>query len=196
MSTISEFFDQKVQEILNHEVWKLFNSGTVNSEYYAWYLWQQRYRYERLEEYEKDLGVFEEFPELERYSIIRDDFEEIWKKQLNNRYMPNVAEMPATDFQKHLKEIFEDEEQDSDQILASLYAIVLSDLVIGTKLSVKLPGTGQAYNFNGDLQSLKNKIEAKLENASTPMLDEILNAFNNTFYLLDVVWNWSEVSKF
>jgi len=178
MTEISEYFDQKIEEILDHKVWKLFNSGKVNPEYYAWYLWQQRFRYERLDDYAKELGIYNN-----------------WKNICNNRYMPNVAEMPATDFQKHLKEIFEDNEEDKTQILAAMYSVIVCDLVIGQHLTAILPGSNKTYKAEFDIKDLKNRIESELKNAETSMLDEVVGTFENTFYLLDVVWSWSKVNK-
>lgn len=195
MTDLDTLIAQKRNEIESHDFFKLMASGKINPEYYAWYIWQQRHRYERLEEYAVELGVYDEFPELQRYELIRDDFEEIWKGQLGRKRPPNVVTLASTDFMKRLKEIFEDEEEDSMQILAYIYVVVIGDMK-ASELAGKVPGSARIHTFKGDIDALREKLKAKLASSATPMEDEIESMFANTKYLYDLVWNDTTYSKF
>ena len=196
MADIDALIEKRREEMRNHELYKLMKSGSINPETYAWLLWQCRWRYERLEDYAEELGIFDEFPELRRYDRIRDDFEEIWKKQLGNKRPPHIAAEPATDFMKHIKELFEDEEQDNMQILAYMYVLHVGDIVAGKDLLGKVPGSGKIMQFDGDVEELRTKVKNKLKTSKTDMSDELEECFRLMKNLYDRVWNDPKLPKF
>jgi heme oxygenase len=192
MSKLDSVIDTRREQLFNHDLWQLLKSGKINPEFYGQYLWQQRLRYERMIEYAEEMGLLKEFPELDRYHLIRDDFEEIWKKQLGKKRMPYQPAMATTLFMKHLKEIFEDEEEDSMQVLAYMYVLYIMDMNGGDKLASAVPGAGRHYKFNGDLENLKERIKAKLNDT---MIDEINTCFDSTIELYNEIWQWT-IPKF
>jgi len=196
MSNIDQIIETGREELRNHDLYQLMKSGKINEEYYAWLLWQCRWRYERLEDYAEELGIFQEFPELQRYTRIRDDFEELWKHKLGHKRPPYIAAKPATDFMKHIKELFEDEEQDDLQILAYMYVITIGDIEAGGDLLGKVPGEGKILQFSGNLQDLKSRILAKLDSSKTDMTDELQECFRLMIDLYNRVWDEDSMSKF
>jgi len=192
MSKLDAVIDNKREELYNHDLWQLMKSGKINLEFYGQYLWQQRLRYERMVEYAEEMGLLSEFPELARYELIRDDFEEIWKEQLGYKRMPYQPAQATTLFMKHLKELFEDEEEDSMQVLAYMYVLFIMDMNGGKTMAGAVPGQGRHFSFGGDLNGLKERIKAKLNDS---MIDEINTCFDSTIELYNEIWDWT-IPKF
>ena len=66
-------------------------------------------------------------------------------------------------------------QQDPDKLMAHIYVRHMGDLSGGQMIAEKVPGSGTMYKFDEDIDSLKEKIRARLDDS---MADEAKLAFD------------------
>ena len=66
-------------------------------------------------------------------------------------------------------------QEDPDKLMAHIYVRHMGDLSGGQMISKKVPGSGTMYKFDDDVDILKEKIRAKLNDS---MADEAKIAFD------------------
>jgi len=161
MSMLKTLVEEKQKKIEEHPFYKLLLSGNISPEMYALYLWEQRGRYEAVEDWLEGSTAFNGLENLKRYEQVRDDFEEIWKTQLGRKFMPQPGRS-TTDMAKRLKELVEDEINDTMQGLAHVYTMHGDLLRISAEMQGKVPGAGRMFDFAEPVEDLQTKLEEKL----------------------------------
>jgi len=147
---------------------KILMSGKINPKLYATYLWNQHKKYDLLEAIALSHGLLNEFPSITRKTKILEDFAELWVEGENP---PTVV--PSTiEYIGHMKEIM----ADSDKIMAHLYVLHMGDLSGGQMISKRVPGEGRMYQFDGNINEIKDAIRAKTHNS---MADEAKYVFQS-----------------
>ena len=132
-------------------------SGNITNERYAQYLFNQFPAYDVLEALAMMHGLFNDTPEIRRAPSIYKDFEELWT---DKNTAPKV--LPVTnEYTTYLKSIA----KDKDKIMAHVYVRHMGDLSGGQMIAKRVPGQGLYYQFEGDIEDLKNKIRAKLDDS-------------------------------
>lgn len=175
MSNFKALTASKLKEVESHPFYLKLLSGEITDERYALYLWDQSYRYGAIEDWMEDTPVFDGIEAIKRYGRVRDDFKELWKGKLGKKYMPQPS-WSATDLAKRLKEIKEDDIEDTMQGLAHIYAMHGDLLRLSRKVDLKkLPGSNKMFQFEGKVDELLAKLEAKI---TDKMADEILKAYD------------------
>jgi len=165
----------KLDEVKAHPFYQKILSGDITDKRYALYLWEQRGRYEAIEDWLKGLNVIDDMPALLRYNKVRDDFEELWKGMLGNKYMPQPS-FSTTETQKRLKEIVEDEIADNMQALAHVYAMHGDLLELSKVIDLnKLPGSNTMFQWGEDIDKLIEQLDSKL---TDEMAEEVIYAYD------------------
>lgn len=181
----------KQKEVESHPFHLKLLSGDITDERYAFYLWEQSYRYGAIEDWMEDTSVFDGIESIKRYHYVRDDFKELWKKKLGKKYMPQPS-WSATDLAKRLKEIKEDDIEDTMQGLAYIYTMHGDLLKLARKVDLnKLPGSNKMFQFDSSVDELLVKLEAKITDTMT---DEILKAYNLKIRMFNYL-NDMDISK-
>lgn len=134
--------------------------GIVDKQLYAEFLYNQHAVYDILEATAMMHGIFNDVPTIRRAPNILQDFNELWGD--------NPAPELKTSTHRYIKHIFSIKE-DAQKIMAHVYVRHMGDLSGGQMLKKKVPGSGTLYQFDGDVQELKEKIRAKTDDS---MADE------------------------
>lgn len=187
-NNLKELLNDIHSEAERQEFVSILMSGKINPQLYAFYVFNQMKRYERLEDYCDELGVFDTFPELRRYDNIVEDFKELQAMNGQKR-PPNLLLRATTDYMKILKEIFEDEEEDSMQLMAHVYTLHMGDLSGGQMIAKKIPGSGKYYQFDADIDELKAKVRETLDDG---MEVQARLCFENSIQLFKELMEWAE----
>jgi len=166
-NNLKVMLDDIHKEAESHDFVSVLMSGKINPDLYGLYLWSQMKRYQVLEDYCDELGVFDDFPELKRHDRIKADFKEMLKLTGQKR-APNFIPQSVVDYMKTLKAIFEDEEEDSMQLFAHVYTLHMGDLSGGQMIKPNVPGSGTMYDFDTDVEELKSKVREKLSDDMEP----------------------------
>lgn len=175
MSNLRSLTAEKLKEVESHPFYQKLLKGEITDERYALYLWEQRGRYEAIEDWLDPLNVFSGMEALKRYELVRDDFEELWKDTLGKKFMPQPS-LSTTDMQKRLKALVEDDINDSMQGLAHAYAMHGDLLELSTKIDLaKLPGSNKMFQFSESVDSLRAKLDAKL---TDEMVSEVIYSYD------------------
>lgn len=140
--------------------------GDITNDEYATYLYNQFPQYELLEVCAMAHGIFAEIPTVIRNRKIRSDFEELWKHDEAPKLMPVVQE-----YLDHIMSI----KEDPKKILAHVYVRHMGDLSGGQMIARKLPGSKLYYQFDGDVDQIKNKIRSMVDDS---MAEEAKLCFN------------------
>lgn len=184
MPNLKTLVQEKQQKIEEHPFYQLLLSGNIAPELYALYLWEQRGRYEAIEDWLEGSTAFDGIESLKRYEQVRDDFEEIWKGQLGKKFMPQPSRS-TTDMAKRLKELVEDDINDTMQGLAHVYVMHGDLLRISKHMQDKVPGTGRIFDFDEPIADLQNKLENKLMDE---MAEEAGYSIDLKLYMFDMLW--------
>ena len=175
MSNLKLLTKMKYDEVKAHPFYQKILDGNVTDKRYALYLWEQRGRYEAIEDWLEGLGVIDDMPELLRYDRVRDDFEELWVGQMGNKFMPQPS-LSTTDMQKRLKHIVEDEISDNMQGLAHVYAMHGDLLELSKVIDLdKIPGSNTMFQWTKDVDKLIAQLEDKL---TDEMAEEVIYSYD------------------
>lgn len=134
--------------------------GKVEPKRYAEFLYNQHAIYDILEATAMMHGLFNDMPTVRRAPNIMEDFNELW----------GTDEKPELKLstKKYMDHIFKIRE-DIDKVMAHVYVRHMGDLSGGQILKKKVPGSGKLYQFDDDVQAIKEKIRSKCKDS---MADE------------------------
>jgi heme oxygenase (biliverdin-producing, ferredoxin) len=146
---------------------KVLFSGNIDPKLYATYLYNQFPMYELLEVCAMPHGLLADIPEVPRAKAIYEDYVELWGDgDEKPKLCPVVKEY--TDYILSIKD-------DPKRLMAHLYVRHMGDLSGGQMIAKRIPGSGKFYQFDGDTESIKNKIRQKLNDS---MADEAKICFD------------------
>jgi heme oxygenase len=154
MSNLKELTKEQHTTAERQAFVKVLMSGRINPKLYATYLWNQHKKYDILEAMAMVQGLLNDTPTIRRKMKIEEDFLELWDDKNNP---PSLV--PSTyEYIEHMKTIM----SDADALMAHIYVLHMGDLSGGQMIAKKVPGTGRMYQFDGDVQEIKEKIRAKI----------------------------------
>jgi len=154
MSNLRELTKEAHQKAERQEFVRIMFSGEMNPELYAAFLYNQFPQYEILEAFASRFNLLSDIPEVERAKRIYADFQELWN-------MPNAVPTLCPVVEEYIAYI-KGISNDPDKIMAHIYVRHMGDLSGGQLIAKKVPGSGTMYQFDGDIDDIKNKIRAKL----------------------------------
>ena len=133
---------------------KLLKKEITPYQYYV-YLSNQFIMYSALEKTALSAGILIGIREIERTSHISKDLKELEK----DHGFKEVPPLNSTiDYVKYIYKISEDPEK----LLAHIYVRHMGDLSGGQIIKRFVPGSGSLYQFDGDVNELKEKVREKL----------------------------------
>ena len=150
---------------------KIMMSGKINPKFYAIFLYNLHPRYDLLESMASLHDLFADLPALPRHKLILQDFNHLWTHQDPPPTLPST-----NNYVMHMKSIIDDPEK----IMAHIYTFHMGDLSGGQMIAKKVPGLKSMFDFQGDIDALKNKIREKLND---DMADEARYAFDSATQL-------------
>lgn len=148
---------------------EMFNKKTqISDERYATFLYNQFPMYDVLEAIAMSHGLLNDIPAIVRSRSILADFKELWPhpEEVTPEIMPVVEE-----YVNHIKSIM----SDKDKIMAHIYVRHMGDLSGGQMIRKRVPGKGKMFDFKQDIDELKERIRAKLNDS---MADEAKICFD------------------
>jgi len=167
MSNLKELTWEHHKNAERQEFVKVLMSGNIDPKVYATYLWNQFPQYEILEVMAMGHGLFDNTFEILRSKAILEDFRELWPKDEK----PPQHTMATKKYLTHMKTIM----NDPDKLMAHIYVRHMGDLSGGQMIKKKVPGSGKFYQFDVDIQEIKEAIRAKTNDS---MADEAKICFD------------------
>ena len=154
MSNLKELTKEEHTNAERQAFVKVLMSGRINPKLYATYLWNQHKKYDILEAMAMVQGLLNDTPTIRRKMKIEADFLELW----NDKITPPVLVPSTLEYIEHMRSVM----TDPDKLMAHLYVLHMGDLSGGQMIARKVPGEGRMYQFEGDIQDIKEKIRAKI----------------------------------
>ena len=136
---------------------KVLMGGKIDPKVYAIYLWNQFPQYEILELMAAQHGLLDDIPMIARKKAIMADFMELWPKDED---APEVCES-TKNYILHLKTIMDDPKK----LMAHINVRHMGDLSGGQMIAKRVPGSGNYYKFDADVNEYKEKIRAKCDDS-------------------------------
>lgn len=128
--------------------------GEMSEKDYATYLYNQHTTYNILEQMAIINGLLTDMPEIRRAPAIYEDYVELWDDVDNPPPTANVTK----EYMNYIMSIG----MDTKKLMAHLYVRHMGDLSGGQMIAKKVPGSGKYYQFEGNVDELKEKIRSKL----------------------------------
>lgn len=153
MSNLKELTKEEHTNAERQAFVKVLMSGRINPKLYATYLWNQHKKYDILEAMAMVQGLLNDFPTIRRKMKIEEDFLELWE----DKEHPPVIVPSTLEYINHMRSIM----TDPDKLMAHIYVLHMGDLSGGQMIAKRAPGQGRMYQFEGDIQDIKEKIRAK-----------------------------------
>lgn len=153
MSNLKELTKDEHSNAERQAFVKVIMSGRINPQLYATYLWNQHKKYDLLEALAGARGLLSDLPNIRRKLLIEQDFRELWHSNSEP-----VIVASTMDYIAHMKHIM----NDPDKLMAHIYVLHMGDLSGGQMIARKTPGANRMYQFDGDIQEIKEKIRAKI----------------------------------
>lgn len=172
MSNLKELLKEQHTNAERQQFVKVLMSGKINPKFYATYLWNQHKKYDLLEAMATAHGLLNEFPEIRRKLRIEADFKELWDEETPPEIVPSTHE-----YIEHMKTVMSDPEK----LMAHIYVLHMGDLSGGQMIARKVPGEGSMYQFEGDIDSIKEKIRAKTNDNMAPEAAYVFESATNLF---------------
>lgn len=166
MSRLKELTWEHHKEAERQGFVKVILSGKIHPEFYATYLWNQHKKYDLLEALAGANGLLDEMPQIKRKNKIEQDYLELWPYSEPPEILPSVEEYI---------EYLRDRISDAHAIMAHIYVLHMGDLSGGQMIAKRIPGEGRLYQFDDDINKLKDAIRAKTDDS---MADEAKNCFS------------------
>lgn len=129
----------------------------IDPELYATYLWNQFPQYELLEVMADRHGLFNDFPEVKRSKAIHADMLELWPHKDRQPSQCKVVK----EYLDHIMSI----SGDPHKLMAHVYVRHMGDLSGGQMIAKRVPGEGRFYKFDGDVDTLKEKLRSKCDDS-------------------------------
>lgn len=146
---------------------KLLKKEITPHQYYI-YLCNQFLMYTVLEELASNAGILDGIEDLKRGFSISKDLQELEKEY---GFEIPVHLKSTGDYMKYIRKI----EEDPEKLLAHIYVRHMGDLSGGQIIKRFVPGSGNHYQFNTDVNELREKVRAKLHDG---LADEAKVCFN------------------
>tara|TARA_B100002019_G_scaffold219216_1_gene191841 strand:- start:4341 stop:4919 length:579 start_codon:yes stop_codon:yes gene_type:complete len=150
---------------------KIMMSGNINPKFYAIFLYNLHPRYDLVEAMGNVHSLFNNFPTLPRHRFILNDFNYLWKEKDPPPTLPSTLA-----YIDHMKTCMNDPEK----IMAHIYTFHMGDLSGGQMIARKVPGLKSMFQFEGDIDQIKNAIREKLND---DMAEEARYAFDSATQL-------------
>jgi heme oxygenase len=147
---------------------------TMTDYQYYIYLCNQQLSYWALEGYADYLGLFDDIDDLKRSTRITKDLQEL--EHIHGFRIP--AHLNAT---KAYIDYIDSISDNPKKLMAHIYVRHMGDLSGGQIIKRFVPGSGLYYQFDTDVETLKEKVRNKLSN---DMADEANTCFNMVFDIL------------
>jgi heme oxygenase len=168
MSNLKELTKEQHTNAERQAFVKVLMSGKINPDLYAIYLWNQHKKYDVLEAMATANGLFADIPvDIRRKVAIEEDFLELWKRSEAPAIVKSTEEYIMR--MKHLM-------TDPDALMAHIYVLHMGDLSGGQMIAKRVPGKGRMYQFDGDVNEIKEAIRAKTHDG---MADEAKYVFES-----------------
>jgi len=139
-------------------------SGDISNERYATFLFNLHPQYNLLE----TLSMLHNLLDTRRAPAIHQDYQELWGE--TNPNQPPLLPV-VKDYMDHLMSI----KDDPDKLMAHIYVRHMGDASGGQMISKKVPGEGRLYQFETDVDSLKESIRSRCNDS---MADEAKICFD------------------
>ena len=152
---------------------KLLISGNIHPDIYTTYLWNQHKKYDILEALLMAQGILAEVGDIRRKNAMEADIAELWKHTDAPAIVPSTVE-----YINHMKTII----GDRDKLIAHMYVLYMGDLSGGQMIKKKIPGQGRMYEFEGDTDTIKEKIRSM---TTDDMADEAKYVFESATKLFE-----------
>jgi heme oxygenase len=157
---------------------RMLKKEMTNYQYYV-YLANQMMCYYVLETYADQLGLLKDIEHLKRSSKISKDMSEF--ERTDGFEQPLVLKSTEK-YMKYLESI----SRYPEKLMAHIYVRHMGDLSGGQIIKKLVPGSGLYYEFEGDIDELKAKIRAKLNDN---MAEEANTCFNMVYSMLEELEN-------
>jgi len=173
MSNLKELTREEHTNAERQAFVKVLMSGKINPKFYATYLWNQHKKYDLLEALAMSHGLLNDFPSIIRKNHILNDFAELWTE---GEEPPEL--LPSTiEYINHMKNII----SDPNKLMAHIYVLHMGDLSGGQMIARKVPGQGHMYQFEGDLNEIKQKIREKTNDDMAEEAKYVFQSATNLF---------------
>lgn len=146
---------------------KLLKKEITPYQYYI-YMCNQFLMYTTLEGYASELGVLDGIEEIKRGVSISKDLQELERE---HGFEIPIHLKSTGNYIQYIRSISEDPEK----LLAHIYVRHMGDLSGGQIIKRFVPGSGNHYVFESDVNELKEKVRAKLHDG---LADEAKLCFN------------------
>ena len=169
MSNLKELTKEQHTNAERQAFVKVLMSGKINPQFYAAYLWNQHKKYDVLEALAAVNGIWNDIPyPIHRKMRIEKDFLELWEDKENP---PPIV--PSThEYIEHMRDLI----QERDKVMAHIYVLHMGDLSGGQMIAKRVPGEGRMYQFDGDLNEVKEAIRSQ---TTDDMADEAKYVFES-----------------
>ena len=145
---------------------KILMSGKIHPDFYATYLFNQFVKYHLLETIGMTNGCFDNMADVRRAKAIEQDFAELWMHDDPPKTLPSTDE-----YVLHMKQHI----SNPHAIMAHIYVHHMGDLSGGQMIAKRVPGSTKFYQFDEDVDVLKDKIRTRLDDS---MAEEAKICFN------------------
>jgi len=135
---------------------RILKKNITPYQYYL-YLSNQFLMYSALEYYADKLGIFDGVEEVKRSCNLRKDIEELEREY--GFETPVVTDAA----QEYYEYVINDISEDYVKLLAHLYVRHVGDLSGGQIIKKLVPGSGNHYEFDCDVETLKQKFRKKMD---------------------------------
>lgn len=151
---------------------KIMMSGNINPKFYAIFLYNLHPRYDLVEAMGNVHSLFNDFPALPRHRFILNDFNHLWKEKDPPPTLPSTLA-----YIDHMKTCMNDPEK----IMAHIYTFHMGDLSGGQMIAKKVPGLKSMFQFEGDIDQIKNAIREKLKDDMAEEAKWVFESATNLF---------------
>jgi len=152
MSNLKELTKKEHTLAEKQDFVKVILSRKIHPNFYGVYLYNQYLRYNKLEELAEKKGIFDDLNNIKRARRIYRDYQESYS-------LPNKP--PVMDSVNRYLDHLDNISDNSQALMANIYVLHSGDLSGGQILARMVPGSGRMYQFDGDVDKLKEQIKKK-----------------------------------
>ena len=164
MSNLKELTWEHHKNAERQDFVKELLSGKITQKKYATLLFNLHPQYNILEV----TANLYDLLDCRRAPAIHADYTELWNE--TEQFTPTLLPV-VKQYMDHIMSI----QMDPDKLMAHIYVRHMGDLSGGQIIAKKVPGQGLMYQFDEDVNTLKEKIRARLDDS---MADEAKLAFD------------------
>jgi heme oxygenase len=166
--TLRDAIKDKHEAAEAHPFTELLLSGQIPTQMYGEFLYNMTAIYSALESRMRQIGTFNDTPEMFRAEIMAQDFDEL--------------DLDSVTMHKSTHDCIDRIEEVSDhQLMAYFYLYHMADMYGGQMIKKHIPGSGKRFQFT-DRPALIAKIR---EHLTDDLADEANRAFGYTLELFD-----------